>query len=238
MLDDINIQIAGENALIVYFSQNKNNDTATRVLQAQQHIQGHLSDIIIDLVASYSSILVVFNMLKTNHHQLRSQLRVTLLNTPKHNVNVDENKVVQLPVYYSTESGPELSLIARQSQLSVEQVIEIHQQQQYRVYAIGFAPGFAYLGDISDKIATPRLATPRMKVPKGAVAIADKQTAVYPSDSPGGWNIIGLCPIEMFDINVQPSMPVQVGDKVEFHAISKQEFLALGGKLESMIGNG
>ena len=230
------IQIAGENALIIYYSQNKNTNVAAKVLQAQQLIHAHLSDKIIDLVPSYASILVVFDMLKTDHHQLRVQLRSILSKITTENSVLAEQNVIQLPVYYSTESGPDLALIAKLSKLSIEQVIDIHQQQQYQVYAIGFAPGFAYLGDVNNKIATPRLSTPRMKVPKGAVAIADKQTAVYPSESPGGWNIIGLCPIDMFDINAQPSMPVQVGDTVKFHAISKEEFITLGGKLAQVVG--
>ena len=87
------------------------------------------------------------------------------------------------------------------------------------------------MGEVDERIATPRLSTPRMKVPKGAVAIADRQTAVYPSVSPGGWNIIGLCPIDMFDAKASPTMPVNVGDKVKFKAISKEKFLSLGGTL-------
>ena len=122
-------------------------------------------------------------------------------------------------------------MIAERGKISVDQVIEIHQQQEYRVYAIGFAPGFAYLGEVDERIAAPRLATPRMKVPRGAVAIADRQTAVYPAPSPGGWNLIGLCPTRMFDPEKQPSMPVQVGDRIQFKAIDREEFISLGGEL-------
>jgi len=107
---------------------------------------------------------------------------------------------------------------------------------QYRVYAIGFAPGFAYLGEVDARIAAPRLATPRKKVPKGAVAIADRQTAVYPAVSPGGWNLIGLCPVDMFNPNAKPTMPVQVGDKVQFKSIEREEFLSLGGQLINGAG--
>jgi KipI family sensor histidine kinase inhibitor len=99
------------------------------------------------------------------------------------------------------------------------------------VYAIGFAPGFAYLGEVDKRIAAARLATPRQKVPRGAVGIADRQTAVYPAVSPGGWNLIGLCPQRMFDPVARPTMPVAVGDRVKFDAISRDEFLALGGEL-------
>jgi len=121
--------------------------------------------------------------------------------------------------------------------MSVEQVISLHQAQEYRVYAIGFSPGFAYLGEVDERIAMPRLATPRLKVPKGAIAIADRQTAIYPAQSPGGWNIIGSCPVDMFNPNKKPIMPVSVGDRVKFYAIDKQQYLALGGSLSTNNGS-
>jgi KipI family sensor histidine kinase inhibitor len=138
---------------------------------------------------------------------------------------------VSLPVYYSTESGPDLQTVAESAGLSVEEVIAIHQQTEYHVYAIGFAPGFAYLGEVDQRIATPRLATPRQQVPRGAVAIADRQTAVYPAQSPGGWNLIGHCPQLMFAPTNSPTMPVKVGDRVRFEAIDKATFKAMGGTL-------
>ena len=145
--------------------------------------------------------------------------------------NINSGKLVTLPVYYSEESGPDLSVIAERANISIDEVIDIHLQSEYRVYAIGFAPGFAYLGEVDERIAAPRLSTPRQKVPRGAVAIADRQTAVYPAQSPGGWNLIGLCPTRMFNPELQPSMPVQVGDRVSFRSIQRQEFLELGGEL-------
>jgi KipI family sensor histidine kinase inhibitor len=247
MPQHLTIHLAGENALIIYFSQEGDGqlsaNVSAKVQQAEQLIRkvmaqelGHeLSKDLIDLVPSYASLMVMFNMLTTDHHQVRNKLR-NLLQTIGQNsteqVITHQANLVELPVYYSHESGPDLSVIAQRAQLTVEQVIELHQAQEYRVYAIGFAPGFAYLGEVDERIAAPRLSTPRMKVPKGAVAIADRQTAVYPSLSPGGWNLIGLCPINMFDAKVSPSMPVNVGDRVKFTAISKDEFLKLGGVLE------
>lgn len=247
MPQHLTIHLAGENALIIYFSQEGDGqlsaNVSAKVQQAEQLIRKvmaqelahELSKDLIDLVPSYASLMVMFNMLTTDHHQVRNKLR-TLLQTIGQNsteqVITHQANLVELPVYYSHESGPDLSVIAQRAQLTVEQVIELHQAQEYRVYAIGFAPGFAYLGEVDERIAAPRLSTPRMKVPKGAVAIADRQTAVYPSVSPGGWNLIGLCPINMFDAKASPSMPVNVGDRVKFTAISKDQFLKLGGVLE------
>ena len=247
MPQNLNIQVAGENALIIYFgeqgSSQVNASVSAKVQQAEQCIRNamkqELALDIIDLVPSYASLMVMFNMMITDYHQIRTKLRV-LLQSINDNVKAQgaitdstEASVVELPVYYSHESGPDLSVIAQRGQLTVEQVIALHQAQEYRVYAIGFAPGFAYLGEVDERIAAPRLSTPRMKVPKGAVAIADRQTAVYPSISPGGWNIIGLCPIDMFDAKVNPTMPVNVGDRVKFKAISKEVFITLGGTLEA-----
>jgi len=229
MSPDLKIEIAGESSLILYFSEQVNTEVAAKIHQAQLLITEKMSKDIIDLIPSYASILVVFNLHEIDHHQLANQLQ-TLLTHFQIN-NDTQEALIELPVYYATESGPDLPPIAKHANLPIEQIIAIHQQQEYRVYAIGFAPGFAYLGEVDNRIAMPRLSTPRMKVPKGAVAIADRQTAIYPNNSPGGWNIIGLCPVEMFNADKTPTMPVQVGDRVTFKAISKDEFFALGGVL-------
>ena len=229
MSPELRIEIAGENALIIYFAEQANAEVAAKVQQAQLLIRKTMSNDIIDLIPSYTSMLVVFDLLKVNHQQVANQLRMLLKNLQIYHDT--QGALIELPVYYAIESGPDLNVIAKHANLPVEQIITIHQQQEYRVYAIGFAPGFAYLGEVDERIAMPRLSTPRMKVPKGAVAIAGRQTAIYPSTSPGGWNIIGQCPVEMFTANKIPTMPVQVGDRVKFKAICKEQFFALGGVL-------
>ena len=188
-----------------------------------------MSDIIIDLVPSYASLLVIFDIDQCDLFEAKSRLAKALTNLDA--VESQAGELIVLPVYYDLECGPDLEGRAERCKFSIDQVIKIHQQQEYRVYAIGFAPGFAYLGEVDERIAAPRLATPRTKVPRGAVAIADRQTAVYPAQSPGGWNLIGLCPTRMFDPEQQPSMPVEVGDRIQFKAIDREEFLALGGEL-------
>jgi len=242
--DVIRLEVAGENALMLYFTSNKNcsnEQTASAIIpeispnisndvhQAVQLIRRHFTIEIIDLIPSYASILVVFNLLEIDHHHLRNKLKRVLKQCD--NASSKQGRLVELPGYYSLESGADLTRIAKHAKLTVEQVISLHQAQEYRVYAIGFAPGFAYLGEVDERIAMARLATPRLKVPKGAIAIADRQTAVYPAQSPGGWNIVGLCPVDMFNAQAKPSMPIEVGDRVKFVAITKAEFLELGGLL-------
>ena len=224
------ISIAGENALIIYFGDRPSDAIASQVAQVVDQLRLSIGDVLIDLVPSYASLLVIYNPLQSDHHRVRAAMRSALDGLTVSNAQ-QQGSLVILPVYYSAESGPDLQGLADGADLSVDEVIAIHQQTEYRVYAIGFAPGFAYLGEVDERIAASRLATPRQKVPRGSVAIADRQTAVYPAQSPGGWNLIGVCPQRMFDPNLIPSMPVQVGDRVRFDAIGKQTFLALGGEL-------
>lgn len=228
------IYVAGESSLIVYLADQPGPEVAARIHQLALHLPALMGRALVDLVPSYASLLVLFDPLVTDELAVRQHLHTAgqlgSAATP------DEGRLVELPVYYSTESGPDLAALARRAQLSIDEVIQLHQQEEYRVYAIGFAPGFAYLAEVDARIAAPRLATPRQRVPKGAVAIADRQTAVYPAASPGGWNLIGLCPTPMFDPAAEPAMPVAVGDRVRFTAISRAAFLALGGELPSQEG--
>ncbi len=220
---------AGENALILYLGQDTSPLVAARVQAAASAIETALGDDLVDLVPSYASVLVIFDPLNTDHLSVGHRLRAALTDLSAN--STVEGRTVVLPVYYAAESGADLEALAQRAGLSVDEVISLHCGTEYRVYAIGFAPGFAYLGQVDERIAAPRLATPRLKVPRGAVAIADRQTAVYPAVSPGGWNLIGRCPTRMFDPDATPPMPVTVGDRVRFEAISREDFLALGGEL-------
>lgn len=222
------IHTAGENALIVYLGDAPGPEVAARVQALVSALPAALGERLIDLIPSYASLLVVYDALATDHMHVRRCIRALPLDAG----SVDESgRCVELPVYYSEESGADLAAVADRADLSVSDVIELHSASEYRVYAIGFAPGFAYLGEVDDRLKTPRLKTPRQRVPRGAVAIADRQTAVYPAVSPGGWNLIGSCPRRMFDPQQEPSMPVSVGDRVRFRPISRDEFRRAGGSL-------
>ncbi len=223
------LTVAGENALMLYFDQRIDPAVSALVQQACGLIRAGLAGDIIDILPSYASVLILFNPLRTDHFRVQAQLKHELQQLQSGDSH--SGKLVGLPVYYSEQSGPDLALIASTKNISISDVIKRHQAVSYRVYAIGFAPGFAYLGEVDPLLQMPRLATPRAKVPRGAVAIADRQTAVYPAVSPGGWNLIGLCPTRMFNPQTEPVMPVAVGDEVRFVAIDKAEFLRLGGEL-------
>ena len=229
------IEVAGENSLIIYFGDTTAPEVSAQVQRASKKLAHALGDRLIDQVTSYASLLLIFDPLRCDQLEVRGIIHQQLsTDDDTKQSSLTQSSLVELPVYYSEESGPELALISQRSGLNIDEVIALHQSLSYRVYAIGFAPGFAFLGQVDERIASPRLSTPRLKVPRGAVGIADRQTAVYPNESPGGWNLIGLCPTRMFDPNATPTMPVSVGDEVRFKAISRETFLSLGGEIVTL----
>ena len=220
---------AGENALIMYLGSETSPAVSARVQAAAAAMGQALGEDLIDLVPSYASLLIIYDPLRTDHLSVAHRVRQAVAGLEAGEQG--EGRCVVLPVYYAPEAGADLESLAARSGLSTEEVIALHSGAEYRVYAIGFAPGFAYLGQVDARIGAPRLATPRQQVPRGAVAIADRQTAVYPAVSPGGWNLIGRCPVRMFDPAADPVMPVAVGDRVRFEPVSRERYLALGGEL-------
>ena len=133
-------------------------------------------------------------------------------------------RVVEIPVCYGGALGPDLEDVARAHEITADEVVRIHTSGDYLVYMVGFMPGFAYLGGLSPKLATPRRTTPRTVVPAGTVGIGGSQTGVYPLDSPGGWNLIGKTPLAVFDIaRPQPAL-LATGDRVRFRAITETDF--------------
>lgn len=229
MSEDLQIQIAGESAVIVYLGERSSPAVAARVQALGQKLRQTLGERLVDLVPSYASLLVLFDPLRSDHFHISRCIRdqAADLDTGE----VTPGRLVEIPVYYHPESGEDLEQLGDSRGLSWQDVVHMHSGPEYLVYAIGFAPGFAYLGDVDERIAAPRLRTPRTKVPRGAVAIADRQTAVYPAESPGGWNLIGRSPLRMFDPHSSPPMPVSVGDRVRFCPIDRERFLAAGGTL-------
>ena len=224
------LRIAGENTLLLYLGDRVSTETVTKVQAAVTAIEQRLADDIVDLIPSYTSVLIIFNPLYTTHLSLMRRVRAALKSTTLQSANTEQT--VTLPVYYSTETGADLSALANRADLSIDAVIALHTAVEYRVLAIGFAPGFAFMGQVDPRIAAPRKKTPRVHVPAGTVGIAERQTAVYPAASPGGWNLIGRCPVTLFNPDRQPPMLLRVGDRVRFEPVQRARYLALGGSLQ------
>lgn len=217
-----------ETALLVSFENSIDEIINEKVIALQQAFAKSNFKGFIETVPAYASLAIyydvatvkknytadstAFEFVKNFTDQLISEINFTT--TPKSNL-------ITIPVYYN---GEDLEHVASLHNLSAEEVISIHISKPYRVFMIGFLPGFAYMGKVDDSIATPRLATPRTNVKAGSVGIAGFQTGIYPLQSPGGWQIIGQTPIKIFDAAKDNPCLLQAGDTVQFISISKDEF--------------
>jgi len=222
----MNFKLASVDSLIIYFGDEISQDVASKVKTAYSCLQDLKLDGIIEIVPSYSSIFITYDIFKYDFNSIKEKLKESI-NLEK-TVN-EKEKIVTIDVYYGSEVGLDLEDMSVKTKLSIDEIIEIHSSKLYDVYAIGFLPGFAYMASVDERIAMPRLSSPRKQIPKNSVSIADTQTAVYPQASPGGWNIIGRTALELFDKNLDSLSPLSVGNKVKFNPISKEEFLKQGG---------
>lgn len=172
---------------------------------------------------AYCSLMVAFDSCLTDHAEVETTLRKYQERAEA--MHATEPKTVEIPVCYGGEFGPDLEEVARIHGLKAEEVVQLHSSRTYHAYFLGFAPGFAYLGDVAEEIATPRLETPRKQLPAGSVGIAGRQTAVYPFATPGGWRLLGRTPVRFFRTDRKPMPLVSIGDQVRFRPISREEFL-------------
>ena len=178
-----------------------------------------------NLHPAYCSILIKFDALLLRHDVLEETLRGYITRMEK--VELPEPRLVEIPVCYGGEFGPDLKDVAELHGMTRESVIELHASTTYRVYFLGFAPGFAYLGELPQTLVTPRLATPRRRVPAGSVGIAGSQTGVYPIATPGGWRLLGRTPVKMFQPGRAEMSLLAIGDRVRFVTISRDQFAKL-----------
>lgn len=223
------IDNAGPDALIIRFGQHIDEALVPIIRAAADRLSLELGDQLRDLIPSYTTLMLVYDPTRSDFAHLVQQVNGVLSQL---DVSQSESgRLVEIPVYYAPEVGPDLERVARLHGISTDEVMRLHTAREYQVFAIGFAPGFAYMGEVDPALRTPRLETPRTRVPVGSVALADQQTAVYPLASPGGWNLLGRTAVKMFDPTLDGLCPVAAGDRVRFVPISRSEFLAAGGDL-------
>ncbi|MBN1840631.1 MAG: 5-oxoprolinase subunit PxpB [Campylobacterales bacterium] len=222
-------KIASESSVILYFGESIDPVVSKEVQKAYHALKEAKVEGFYELIPSYASLMVVYDVLSLTFDGACERIESILSHA--NTLLEHASNIVTIPVYYGLDAGLDLELLCEEKGLSVEEIIALHVKSIYSVYAIGFAPGFAYLGEIDARLATARLANPRKAVPKGSVAIADRQTAVYPAQSPGGWKVLGRTPTAMFDATYKGLSLLHVGDSVRFEPISKEMFLKLGGEL-------
>ena len=197
------------------------------MLAASERLRASFAGNLIDLVPSYTTLMVHYDGLALSPVEARELIAQALTDLRPQTQNLGQCHV--LPVWYDLSVGPELTLLAQRASCSVSEVIRRHSAHEYQVFALGFAPGFAFMGLVEEALAAPRLNTPRKRVASGSVGIAERQTAAYPAQSPGGWNLVGRTPSALFDRERDGYSLMQPGDTVRFEPVSRAEFIRLGG---------
>lgn len=226
------IEPVSEDAILITLAQAIDDTLPARIAGLADNIRSAAFQWLVDIVPSYTTLLVVYDPLVIDFRRAVAGLRPLIeLHRSCEQAPTLDGRLVELPVYYSTETGPDLQGLAAETGLDCAEVIRRHSSVEYRVHALGFAPGFAFLGQVDPTIAAPRKTSPRKQVPAGSVGIANQQTAIYPQASPGGWQLIGRCPTPLFDPTNLSLL--KVGDRVRFTPISREAFLAAGGELTS-----
>ena len=232
MENSVRFLFSGDSALVIEFGNEISVNINKKIRKMMDDIKKENIDGIVELVPTYCSLLINYDVLKIDYNTLVEKLK-TFLNNDLETAEGEEVTLVEIPTLYNDEVGPDLSYVAEHNKLSKEEVIKIHTGTDYLVYMLGFMPGFTYLGGMSEKIATPRLESPRLQIYPGSVGIAGKQTGMYPSMSPGGWRIIGRTPLKLYNPNSDTPVYISSGDYVRYVSISEEEYNDILKKVEN-----
>jgi KipI family sensor histidine kinase inhibitor len=221
---------AGDSALVAEYGDAIDARVNARVRQLQRTLaaSGHAG--ILELVPTYRSLMVHYDPMVRSHEAVAALVLEAAGHLPED--PGESIRTVEIPVLYGGLEGPDLGDVAARAGLRDAEVVGLHAAAEYVVFMIGFMPGFPYLGGLHPAIATPRLATPRTVVPAGSVGIAGAQTGIYPSESPGGWRIIGRTPVRLFDARLDPPALLQAGDHLRFAPVSRPEYDAIACDVE------
>ncbi len=217
------ISPVGDCAISIDFGQVIDPKINRQIRQVIEQIKVLQLDGIIELVPTYCALLVQYDAMVYTYSDICKILEPTLQESVMDSAN-ELVTIVEIPTVYGGEFGPDLGFVASYNHISEAEVVSIHSGTDYLVYMLGFIPGFTYLGGMDPRIATPRLSSPRTLIPAGSVGIAGEQTGTYPSESPGGWQIIGRTPVTMYDMSKKQAALLQAGDYVRYVSINENEF--------------
>lgn len=217
-----------DTAIMVQLGEKIDLITHQRVKSLAQYLNQQPFTGMLEYIPAFTTITIFYDPLRLSAGKVPAyEIVCSILEEIVANLRDETNlkaKIIEIPVCYGGDFGPDLEYVALHNGLKPEEVIKIHSDNNYLVYMIGFAPGFPYLGGMSKKIAVPRRNSPRLVIPAGSVGIAGEQTGVYSIETPGGWQLIGRTPLALFQLASSPPSLLQAGDIVKFQPISRQEY--------------
>lgn len=211
----------GERSILIEFEPAMHENLLEKLLGLKKIIRNELLKEKVEIISTYSSLLVNYSANIEDVYGEVSRLKDLITEANIH--NKFKKNLYHIPVCYDDEFGLDINFLSKEKDLSKTEIIELHSAPIYTVYFIGFLPGFLYLGGLDERLYCSRKNQPRLMVEKGAVGIGEKQTGVYPKNSPGGWQIIGNSPVPLFDKNSIPPCEISAGDKIKFYSIDLAE---------------
>ena len=217
--------ICGDSALNIEFGNEISEEINKKIRVAAALIENREISGISEVVPTYRSLMIHYDPLIIEYEELISILKGIEENIK--NVELYSPEIIEIPVLYGGQYGPDIENVVMHNKLTVEEVIKIHTSAEYLIYMLGFTPGFPYLGGMDKRIATPRLHSPRTKIPAGSVGIAGEQTGIYPVQSPGGWQLIGSTPIELFNPDSENPILLKSGNHIVFKSIDEEEYMKI-----------
>lgn len=229
-MHEIKIVPAGDSAVLVQFGDRISPEINRRIAATIKLIKEQKIEGILDMVPAFCSLSINYDMRIMDYATLEKRLKKLVKMEVADDIAC--KRVVEIPVCYGGEYGPDLEYVAERAKLSVEEVIRIHSSKEYLIYMLGFMPGFCYLGGLEECLHTPRLANPRVKIPAGSVGIGGAQTGVYPLDSPGGWQLLGQTPVKVYDPSKEEPIVYQAGDYIRFVPITVEQFNEIKAQVE------
>lgn len=221
---------SGDTSLTVEFGNEISPEINGKVHAFNLALQRSGIEGIVELVPTYRSLTIHYRPEVIRHKEL--VLRLEALIGSLDRIELPPADVLEIPVLYGGEMGPDLDFVAAHTQKKTEEVIRIHSSREYLIYMLGFTPGFTYLGGMSKELATPRLQNPRVEIPRGAVGIAGEQTGIYPIASPGGWQLIGRTPVKMYDPGREKPILPEAGTYIKFFPITAEEYERIAALVE------
>ncbi|HZK10101.1 MAG TPA: 5-oxoprolinase subunit PxpB [Clostridia bacterium] len=221
---------AGDSSIVMEFGKIISPQINLQVQNMARAITKAQKTYILETIPTYRSLLINYDPLEVSFKLLVAELSELMLTISKEEAK--KIRIVEIPVFYGGDYGPDLDFVAKHNKISPEEVVDIHSSRDYLVYMLGFTPGFPYLGGMDERISAPRLTTPRIEIPPGSVGIAGSQTGIYPLASPGGWQLIGCTPVQLYDPLAEPPALLKAGDYVRFLPIKKEEFSQIKEQVE------